>query len=130
MFLTRAEPASIGLSSIGARLQPVSSADEGGLYYCLAGTEGQSLGGEVVKVLAPIAPGVIPEVSVSSWRRLADGEKVMVPRRHCTVALDGERAFSVSPEQQLEVAVRRDGPRVVQLEAALHEAASLGLFRA
>ncbi len=54
----------------------------------------------------------------------------MVPRRHCTVALDGERAFSGSPEQQLEVAVRRDGPRVVQLEAALHEAASLGLFRA
>ena len=54
----------------------------------------------------------------------------MVTRRHCTVALDGERAFSVTPEQQLEVAVHRDGPPVVQLEAALHEAASLGLFRA
>ena len=31
VFLTRAEPASIGLSSIGARLEEVSLADEGGL---------------------------------------------------------------------------------------------------
>jgi predicted polyphosphate/ATP-dependent NAD kinase len=35
VFLTRAEPSSIGLSSIGARLEPVSLADEGGLHYTL-----------------------------------------------------------------------------------------------
>ncbi len=40
VFLTRAEPASIGLSSIGARLEPVSSTDEGGLHYILAGADG------------------------------------------------------------------------------------------
>ena len=33
VFLTRAEPGSIGLSSVGARLMPLSLADEGGLYY-------------------------------------------------------------------------------------------------
>src|SRR5918992_1325347 len=37
VFLTRAEPSSIGLSSVGARLEPVSLADEGGLHYILEG---------------------------------------------------------------------------------------------
>jgi hypothetical protein len=136
VFLTRAEPASIGLSSIGARLQPVSLADEGGLHYVLGGLDEQGRGSSDLNpgpvdsvVIAPIAPGIVPQVPIRSWRRLADGERVAVERRHCTVALDGERAFSVNPSQQLEVAVQRDGPPVVQVDAALHEAVSRGLFR-
>ena len=136
VFLSRAEPASIGLSSIGARLQPVSLADDGGLYFSLGpvndvGSDSTrsnpGLSGEVV--LAPIAPGMIPSVSIKSWRRLPAGERVPVSRRHCTIALDGERAFSISPDESLEIAVQRDGPPVVQVETALHEAASRGLFR-
>jgi hypothetical protein len=136
VFLTRAEPASIGLSSIGAQLQPLSLAEEGGLHYCLAGPEGWEPGSpaggpgpEGHLVLAPIAPGIVNQVPVSSWRRLANGERVAVERRHCTVALDGERAFTVTPSQQLEVSVERNGPPVVRVEAALHEAASRGLLR-
>ena len=136
VFLSRAEPASIGLSSIGARLEPVSLADDGGLYYSLSRPDGEEPESarsdpapESSKVLAPIAPGVIPTVPISSWRRLALGEHVAVTRRHCTVALDGERAFSVGPHESLEIAVQRDGPPVVQVETALHEAASRGLFR-
>lgn len=136
VFLTRAEPASIGLSSIGARLQPVSLADEGGLHYRIGGldapdqgTTGVNSGPGDTVVLAPIAPGVVPPVPIRSWRRLVDGERVTVERRHCTIALDGERSFSVTPSQQLEVVLQRDGPPVVQVDAALHEAASRGLFR-
>jgi predicted polyphosphate/ATP-dependent NAD kinase len=136
VFLSRAEPASIGLSSIGARLQPVSLAEEGGLRYSLAGpdvgdpnTPASNPGNEDHLVLAPIAPGIVPQVPVRSWRRLSNGERVAVERRHCTVALDGERAFTVTPSQLLEVSVERNGPPVVQVEAALHEAASRGLFR-
>ena len=136
VFLSRAEPASIGLSSIGARLEPVSLADDGGLHYSISSlNDGETVPirsnppSEISKVLAPIAPGVIPTVPISSWRRLAIGERVAVTQRHCTVALDGERAFSVGPHEYLEIAVQRDGPPVVQVEAALHEAASRGLFR-
>ena len=129
VFLTRAEPASIGLSSIGARLEPVSLADEGGLHYSLGEPEAQNNPtSESSVVLAPIAPGVVHPVPIRSWRRLANGERVQLERRRCTVALDGERAFSVTPDQQLEVEVRRDGPPVVQVDAALHEAATKGLF--
>jgi hypothetical protein len=137
VFLTRAEPASIGLSAVGARLQPVSLEDEGGLYYRLAASppnplsisDGEGAGGEAITVLAPIAPGVIPLVPIAHWRRLATDERIAVERRHCTVALDGERTFSVTPGQTLEVVVTRNGPRVVQVEAALREAAERGLFR-
>jgi hypothetical protein len=137
VFLTRAEPASIGLSSIGARLQPLSLSDEGGLHYCLVGEGGPGpdalagwpAGDGAVTVVAPIAPGVVPQVAIARWRRLSTGERVLVARRHCTVALDGERAFSVTPDQQLEVSVARDGPPVVLVEAALREAAVKGLFR-
>ena len=140
VFLTRAEPASIGLSAVGARLQPMSLAEEGGLHYRLAGTDGKdsstpasnpgsNSSNEDQLVLAPIAPGIVHQVPISSWRRLADGERVAVEQRHCTVALDGERAFAVTPSQLLEVSVERNGPPLVQVDAALHEAASRGLFR-
>ncbi len=133
VFLTRAEPFSIGLSSVGAALSAVSLADEGGLHYVLGGpsqgTGGGISGDEGASVLAPVAPGVVPWVPISRWRRLADGERVSVERRHCTVALDGERAFSVTPDQQVEVEVRRNGPPVVQVAEALRRAAELGLLR-
>ena len=137
VFLTRAEPAGIGLSSVGARLEPVSINDAGGLHYVLghngneaeddpAGRDNQSI---VTTVLAPIAPGVVPAVPIARWRRLVEGERIEVERRHSSIALDGERAFTVTPEQQVEISVQRNGPPVVQVERALTLAAEHGLFR-
>ncbi|MCH7738407.1 MAG: NAD(+)/NADH kinase [Chloroflexi bacterium] len=127
VFLTRAEPASIGLSSIGARLAAVSLADEGGLHYVIGGPEDEASTG-CCTVIAPIAPGVVPAVVISSWQRMAEGERVAVEKRDCTVALDGERAFSLNRSQQLEMEVRRDGPPVIDVDLALKVAASQGLF--
>jgi hypothetical protein len=131
VFLTRAEPASIGLSSIGARLEAVSLADEGGLQYSIADSEESEEEGEDSSnrtVLAPIAPGVVPPVLISSWHRMADGERLIIEKRDCTVALDGERSFSVNQSQQLEVEVRREGPPVIDVSLALKIAAKQGLF--
>ncbi len=132
VFLTRAEPASIGLSSIGARLQPVSLTDDGGLQYSLMEHDGPVPDAEhrdgQTYVRAPIAPGVVPTVAISSWRRLADGERVSLERRACTVAVDGERAFAVSPKQQLAIEVVRDGPPVVDVNAVLRHATAQHLF--
>ena len=156
VFLTRAEPSSIGLSSIGARLEAVSLSDGGGLHYRIAdvrqaqgeGEDGGGLdsrsapvqawgndggtggndGGAQTYVRAPIAPGSVPVVGIESWQRLADGQRVAVERRHSTVALDGERSFSVNPDNLLEIEVRRDGPPVVSVDAALRHAAAAGVF--
>ena len=141
VFLTRAEPASIGLSSIGARLQAVSLADEGRLHYRIANV-GETQSGRDnednrppiersdgnLYVRAPIAPGSVPVVGIESWQRLADGQRVAIERRHSTVALDGERSFSVNPGNLLEIEVRRDGPPVVNVDATLRSAAASGAF--
>ncbi|MCI0780272.1 MAG: NAD(+)/NADH kinase [Chloroflexi bacterium] len=135
VFLTRAEPSSIGLSSVGARLQPLSLTDEGGLYYRIgesAGQDGQGgreAAANSASVLAPIAPGVVCRVPIACWRPLPIGELSPVEQRYCTIALDGERAFSVTPAQRVEVGVNRNGPPVVQVDAALSQAAELGIFR-
>ena len=129
VFLTRAEPASIGLSSIGARLEAVSLADEGGLQYSIADSEeSEEEYSSNRTVLAPIAPGVVPPVLISSWHRMADGERLTIEKRDCTVALDGERSFSVNQSQQLEVEVRREGPPVIDVSLALKIAAKQRLF--
>ena len=133
VFLTRAEPSSIGLAAVGAALQPVTLAEDGGLHYALdASQQGNQSGAsdsEPTTVLAPIAPGVVREVPIPRWQRIISGERMTVERRHATVALDGERAFSVNPEQLVEVELQRNGPPVVAVDAALKEAARLGLFR-
>ncbi len=126
VFLTRAEPTSIGLAAVGAALQPVTLEEEGGLHYGLDMSQGTA---QPVTVLAAIAPGVVQEVPIPRWQRLVLGERIAVERRYATVALDGERAFSVSPVQLVEVELRRNGPPVVSVDAALKEAAQLGLFR-
>ena len=59
---------------------------------------------------------------------LADGERLVIDKRDCTVALDGERAFAIRSSQQLEMEVRRDGPPVVDVNLALKVAARRGLF--
>ena len=144
VFLTRSEPAAIGLSSVGARLQRISLNDAGGLRYVLGqmddGTPGSSdttlrpAGqGEASRgptsVLAPIAPGMVSRVAISRWERLAEGDKITLEPRHSSVALDGERAFTVTPSQQVEISVQRNGPPVVQVERALQIASEQGLFR-
>ena len=120
MFLTCAEPTSIGLSSIGAQLRPLSIAGDTGMYVRFGH------GGTTVQ--APVAPGVVQSVPVAEWRLLAIGEQSEVVFKPCTIALDGERQFPVLPGQRVKVVVSAQGPRVVAIEAALHEAARLGVF--
>lgn len=144
VFLTRCEPSSIGLSSVGARLEVVNSSDVGGLRYVLGDNEQGSQGVEggiygpaatgnpgasSTQVLAPIAPGIVADVPIAGWERLAEGRRIAVESRHSSVALDGERAFTVTPRQRVEVSIQRNGPPVVQVDRALQMAAERGLFR-
>ena len=147
VFLTRAEPAGIGLSSIGGRLHPLSLADVGGLRYRLASTAtppGASAAAPAsadaaappepepampaTTVLAPVAPGMIATAVIAHWELLSEGAPVALERRHCTIALDGERSLTVTPDDAVEITLARNGPPVVQVPRALHRAAQLGLF--
>ena len=141
VFLTRAEPAGIGLSSIGGRLCPLSIADVGGLRYRLvhpaaaAGadddTDADASGNAalpVATVMAPVAPGLVQPVPIADWGRLQEGIPVDLEPRHCTVALDGERAVTLTPDDRAQITLARNGPPVVQVPRTLRRAAELGLF--
>ena len=121
LFLTRAEPGSIGLSSIGAALQPVGSEDPFGLLIELGP------GGEKVK--APIAPGLILEVEVKSCRLLKPKEKVPLALFPSIIALDGEREVEVNAPEPFKLVLSLEGPRVVSIPGVLREASEKGVFR-
>ncbi len=116
LFLTRASVTSIGLSAIGAQLKQIEPDSPEGLYMRLGP------GGETV--LAPVAPGAVTSVDVAEWFAITpDGPGVEVDLRPATIALDGERTFSLSPSSKVEVRLGLNGPRVVNPERALALAA-------
>ena len=120
VFLSRAEPDGIGMSAIGARLEPVGVGDRHGIHV--------RMGEPGVIVSAPIAPGVVEDVPVEGWSRIHPGEPVRVGLEPCTIALDGERSVRVAPGQRAEVTLTLDGPPVVDVPAALASGSEAGLF--
>ncbi len=128
VFLTRAEPAGIGLSSVGGRLHPLSLGDVGGLRYRLAGRDAAD--DAHTTVIAPVGPGMVEPAVIAGWEMLHEGVPVCLEQRYCTIALDGERSLVLSPDDRVEIVLARDGPPVVQVQRALLRAAQLGLFNA
>jgi predicted polyphosphate/ATP-dependent NAD kinase len=115
MFLTRAEPASIGLSSIGARLKHIAIDDPFGLYLRFDGEPDDT----VTRVDAPVGPGLVSSVDVMGWRVLQPGDAIQVPLRPGTVALDGEREVELLPNTEVTVTLDMNGPLVVDVERTM-----------
>jgi hypothetical protein len=120
LILARAEPGSIGLSSIGAHLG-LSPAGGHGLYL--------RMGDGGARVLAPIGPGLVAPVSVAEHQVLAAGDQVRVSRpRPCTLAFDGEREVALAAQTEVRIRLKADGPRVVDVRRAMALAAQAGVF--
>ncbi len=120
IVLTRAEPYNIGLSSIGGNLDSFNLGSGEGLAI--------ETGGDTLQVLAPIAPGLIRRVGVASYRRLSVGDSFAVKSAPAVLALDGERAVPVKSQERMEIRLSAAGPLVVDLRAALRQAANRGFF--
>jgi len=121
IVLARAEPGSIGVSSIGSCLQPLDVWDGQGMYIVL--------GPGGTRVLVPMAPGLVTTVSVRSYRMLAEGEQVTLDPSAATVALDGEREIEVCDRQTVTVRLTGNGPRVVDIPRCMRLAALSGIFQ-
>ncbi len=121
LVLTRVEPGSIGLSSIGAHAPIQVDSPEHGLYLRL-GSEGQP-------VLAPIAPGLLSEVGVVESHPLAPGEAVTLKHQQpCVLALDGEREIELRQGMTVQLKLNPNGPRVIDAGKAIDIAARAGVF--
>jgi len=120
IICTRAEPESIGLSAIGGSVCPVWSDDDYGLYL--------ELGDAELKSRAAVLPGIIREVGIRAYRKLEFGEEVSPLVKPCLIALDGEREMIVGNDDDIIIKIKRDGPRVVDINMAVKQAAEQGFF--
>ena len=121
LVLTRVEPGSIGLSSIGAHAPDRGDFPEYGLYLRL-GSGGKS-------ILAPIAPGLLSEVNLAESHPLGPGETVTVQHQQpCVLALDGEREIELRQGATARLQFNPNGPRVIDARKAIDIAARAGVF--
>lgn len=118
VFLTRAEPACIGISSIGAYLKRVHMTDPAGLYFRLGD------GTSPKHVTAPVGPGLVKRIGIAEWSVLAPGERRVIAQRPGMVALDGEREIALLPSRTVELALSLEGPYVLDVGKALEALAS------
>ncbi|MFQ5697757.1 MAG: NAD(+)/NADH kinase [Myxococcota bacterium] len=120
--LARAEPAAVGVSSLGGLLEPCFQGDDAGVEVRLSldPSRGQPL-------LAPISPGLYRTFHVEGCRRLALGESVTVEGPG-VLAFDGDRERKLASRQRARLRVERTGPRVIDVGRTLERAARDGLF--
>lgn len=121
IVLTQARPGSIGMSSIGVCLRPVGLQEGQGLYVAVGPGE--------TSVLAPIAPGLVRQVDIREHRLLAIGEEITLSPAVRTIALDGERAIEIYPNQTASIRLTNDGPRVVDIQHCMAAAVEAGVFQ-
>jgi predicted polyphosphate/ATP-dependent NAD kinase len=124
-YLAFCEPEAIGLSSIGALLQPVGRRERGGLAVQLAARPEDAL----TLLHAPIAPGLVLPVPIAGWLRLVPDEPLPVIQQAGTVALDGERELSFEPGQRVSVTLREGAFRTLDVARCMAVAARDGLLR-
>jgi len=125
IFLSRAAPSNVGLSSIGGNLYCQRLDAHRGAYIRLS-TDAE--GSDGVEVTAPVAPGLVQPVRVSVYQLLEVGDEVEVRFAPSVLAFDGEREMEVRPAHRVSVRLSDRGPRVVDFQRVLSIAAAKGLF--
>lgn len=121
VFLSRADPSSIGLSAIGAQLMPLTPGSPEGIHIRFGP------GGESVR--APVAPGIVQTVGIQSWEVMRPSQSSTIRSRPATIALDGERTLTLTDSDVVEVVLSPEGPPVVDIGATMRMAAQAGQFR-
>jgi predicted polyphosphate/ATP-dependent NAD kinase len=121
VFVSRAQPTCIGLSSVIGMVHPVSPTDPSGACALLS-TDGRS-------VMTPIAPGFLVPVRVSEIMDMQPGVGYPVlDERPAVLALDGEREIVLQNGDRATVTLAPDGPRIVDVEETLMQAVQAGVF--
>ena len=121
ILLTRAEPDAIGTSVIGGLIDVVDADDDFGLLVELGGNRG----GRVVN--APLSPGLFSHLEVVAAHRIPFDTPVLFPGPG-VLALDGDREHRLGKHDAATLQIRRDGPWVVDVPAAMRLAVREGMM--
>lgn len=121
LWLTRGEPAAVGMSPIGGFIDPCFEPDNWGLgLRC----------GVPAKYTphVPVSPGLYATVPVAEITRLAFGDAVQV-NTPGILAFDGDRTLKVDATHPATIEIRRDGPWIVDPRRVMELAAGAGQLR-
>ena len=120
--VTRAEPTAVGFAGVAGLVEPVGPDEDGGLLLRFGPVADCD---RVVR--GPTAPGHYDDLGLVEVRRLAEGEEVVVSGP-LLLAFDGERKRRLVAGEEVVLAIRRDGPRVVDVAAVMSRAAADGAY--
>ncbi len=112
LAVTRATPASIGLSSIVGQWEYLSPRESGWIFF-VCGAEGEIR-------LSPIIPGrMIPVGKIALTRHSCKEKHEWVADRGGTLALDGERMVRIRKGDCVKLQVDQKGPNRILVEETL-----------
>ncbi|MFP6654266.1 MAG: diacylglycerol kinase family protein [Myxococcota bacterium] len=125
ILLTRAEPASVGLSPVGGLLMPCDAEDDFAVEVTTRPGADPSRSGKTVR--APLSPGLYQTVGIEGAKRVELGAEI---RWHGAglLAFDGDREIVLETNQSASLRITRTGPWVIECRRALRAAALKGLF--
>lgn len=126
VLLTRAEPASVGLSPVGGLLMPCGASDAFAVEVRTRPEPSPERTGKSLR--APISPGLYATVGLEGVERVALDETLCWTGPGL-LAFDGDREIVLAPGAEARLRVTRAGPWVIDPFRALRAAASQGLFR-
>ena len=124
-YLTFADPQAIGLSASGGLLQPVGRRDPGGLAVQL----GHHPQPAALRLLAPIAPGMVRPVAIAHWQAMPADQPFAVLQQGGVVALDGERELAFDAGDRVQITLRENAFPTVDVARCMQIAACEGLLR-
>lgn len=112
VFVTFAEPQSIGLSALCGLWLPVTRQEPGGAWMRLDPQSPEAL-------LVPLAPGLLQGCGVLAAGRLEPGVAHPLALSSGTLALDGEREIEFNPQDRPTVTLDAGGPLSIDVDAVL-----------
>ena len=113
-MLTRADPAGVGMTSVGGFAYPLSEHEDAALILTFDGASAR-------RVVAALAPGRFESIGLGHVRTALLGEPMQLAGPG-VLAFDGERERVLGPGQTATFRTLRDGPWVVDVRKVLAQA--------
>ena len=118
IFVTFADPETIGLSAVAGLLRPVGRREPIGLRVQL---RPPAQAATVLRV--PIAPGLIKPLGVRHYEALAADATTPLHHESGMISLDGERELHVRPGDRVEITLLRNAFQTLDVGAVMRYAA-------
>jgi hypothetical protein len=120
--VSRAHPAAIGLTSVAGCVEPLAPDEPGGAALRFGDPEETAR-----SVRAVLAPGMTTTIGLESHEPLDWDEPAVFELADCVIGADGEREVELA-EATVTMTPTVDGPRLVDVDAALQAASESGVL--